>query len=269
MAAEQARRNFRRWRCARAVLLLLSALLRHTSAEVPNDQQRRGVQVDMNRHNDIFLRRKGTKSQGNGSSSSSISSSKQSKSKGSKSMKQNKTMGKGGSSLMSAKKGKGGSSKYHKVSVLDYVPHTSTGSTAVQGLIDNALGRQRTAGECSLNENGLFGDAEAAVMDGASLYTVDYIYQLSVAQGTTTRELNNIVIPAVDTAVASAILPFFFECGPDERRRRLQQSGTIDSFSALPVDIVVMNGCTLPFHCPSKCSLFFICFSSNVSKTSF
>ena len=161
---------------------------------------------------------------------------------------------------MSSKKGKGGSSKYHKASVWDFVPSRApTGTTTVQGLIDNALGRQTNPGDCYLNENGLFGDAEAAAMNGAKLYMIDYIYQLSVVEGTTTSELSNIVIPAVDTAVATGILPFFFDCGPDERLRHLQQSGTIDSLSSRPVDTLVMGGRTFLFYvCPLFCSPVFV-----------
>ncbi len=167
---------------------------------------------------------------------------------------------------MSSKKGKGGSSKYHKVSVWDFVP--SRAPTAVQGLIDDTLGRQRTPGDCFLNENGLFGDAEAAAMNGAKLYVIDYIYQLSVVEGTTTSELSNIVTPAVDTAVASGILPFFFDCGPDERRRRLQQSGTIDSLSSRPVDTVVMGGRKLYLAFVRVLLTLYFCFS-DLSKNCF
>lgn len=99
-----------------------------------------------------------------------------------------------------------------------------------------------TSERCQLDANGLYGNAVAATDGTSQVYTVQYLYQTSVVSGTTTAQLNSIVIPALDRAVPTAILPTFFSnCKGINRRRRLQ-TGTVEAISAMPVDTFILSG---------------------------
>ena len=95
--------------------------------------------------------------------------------------------------------------------------------------------------ECQVNDEGLFGDAEGARNEGARSFVVSFSYQASVDAGTTTQDLNNVVIPAMDKAITNAILSDFFDCG--RRRRFLQFGATVDAISSAPIDIFLRSGC--------------------------
>jgi hypothetical protein len=148
---------------------------------------------------------------------------------------------------------------------------TASRGTDSAAAADVVAAKQQQQGSslCSLNDKGLFGDANAARNSGARAFDLQYLYQLYLAPGTAT--LNNEVLALdVDRAIVTAILPDFFDCRESSTRlrrmllrqnRALQGSngggGTIESISALPVDLLVQ-----PRNCKLPRRLFF---SSSVS----
>lgn len=114
----------------------------------------------------------------------------------------------------------------------------------VDELLDDVFGRQATNAGCQLNANGLYGDAEAV----GDVYTVQYLYQTSVVAGTSITQLNSIVIPALDKAIATSILPRFFDCSGGSNRRRHLQEGTMNAISSMPVDTFILSGCKFIKH---------------------
>jgi hypothetical protein len=94
---------------------------------------------------------------------------------------------------------------------------------------------------CQLNDQGIYGDTS----DPSSTQTiVSYLYQVSVAQGTSTSVVTNRVIPEVDRAITTAMLPSFFDCSGNQRRR-IQENRTVLAFSSQPIDGFVAS----KFHC--------------------
>jgi len=107
---------------------------------------------------------------------------------------------------------------------------------------------------CTLKDNGLYGDP----IGGNNVAVVEYLYQLSVVPGTTASQLKAVILPELDAAIPTAVLPVFFpaECsssttainngGGAARRQRHQrqlQGGTVQAISMMPEDELVMNGC--------------------------
>jgi hypothetical protein len=87
---------------------------------------------------------------------------------------------------------------------------------------------------CQLDDQGFYGDAS----DPSGIATVvDYLYQVSVAQGTSITTLTSSVIPEVDRAITTAMLPSFFDCTGNQRRRIQEQDGAgVVALSSQPVD---------------------------------
>jgi hypothetical protein len=106
------------------------------------------------------------------------------------------------------------------------------------GTTRESVSTRQSVNTCQLNENGLYGTADAL----SDVYTVQYLYQTSVRAGTTMIELENSVIQNVDKAITTAILPSFFDCDNGVRRRRLQ-GGTVGAISSKPIDTFISSGC--------------------------
>jgi hypothetical protein len=109
-------------------------------------------------------------------------------------------------------------------------------------------GRQSIiATDCVLNGNGLYG-----TIDGTAttyIYSIKYLYQVTVVSGTTETQLSNDIIRPLDAAITTAILPTFFDCDGDSNNRFLQafdsSSGVVvTAISLTPVDTYVLSGCT-------------------------
>jgi hypothetical protein len=102
---------------------------------------------------------------------------------------------------------------------------------------------------CKLNAQGLYGNQEAAADRTNDVYIIDYFYQVSVVQGTSTTQLRNAIEPELDIAITTAILPRFFNCDVNGRKlnesrdRWLQDGGVVEAISSLPQDILVLSGC--------------------------
>lgn len=96
--------------------------------------------------------------------------------------------------------------------------------------------RQAT-GSCRLNAAGLFGDAR----DG-TLYEVGYLYQTTVVPGTPVVEVALVILDIMDSAIAEGILPTFFDCFGDGRRRLQTSGGSINAISRQPDDEVILAG---------------------------
>lgn len=88
---------------------------------------------------------------------------------------------------------------------------------------------------CNLNANGFYGEPVGQP------YTVTFAYQAIVRDGTTETLISNQVAPALDVAIAQALLPEFFDCATRRGRRRLQ-APTITGLSRLLTDIPLFNG---------------------------
>lgn len=98
---------------------------------------------------------------------------------------------------------------------------------------------------CKLNDSGLYGDLMLAQAGGSKSYIVDFNYYTSIASGVGSFDLNQDIVPAVDRAVATAILPKFFPClsqAPQASARNLQP-GAIDALSSMPMDLFVPMKC--------------------------
>jgi hypothetical protein len=106
------------------------------------------------------------------------------------------------------------------------------------GTTREGVSTRQAVNTCQLNENGLYGTADAL----SDVYTIQYLYQTSVRAGTTMIELENSVIQNVDNAITTAILPSFFDCDNGVRRRRLQ-GGTVGAISSKPIDTFISFGC--------------------------
>jgi hypothetical protein len=138
---------------------------------------------------------------------------------------------------------------------------TTSRGTDSAVVVVNVKQQQGSSSLCLLNDKGLFGDANTARNSGAQAFELQYLYQLYLAPGTTTTTttlLNNDVAVDVDRAIVTAILPNFFDCRETSTRRKrllllrhnraLQDGGgTIESISALPIDLLVQpRNCKLP-----------------------
>jgi hypothetical protein len=91
---------------------------------------------------------------------------------------------------------------------------------------------------CKLNAQGLFGTPVGTVSE------VSYSYQVVLTNATTLYQFRTTIVPALDAAIATAMLPYFFNCQPSQRqRRRLQtmQAPVIQAVSSRPMDIPILR----------------------------
>ena len=106
-----------------------------------------------------------------------------------------------------------------------------------------AVARQ-SSGTCQLNENGFYGSPIGTV------YQVSYPYQVVVRNGTTETMVKDIVAPALDVAIAQALLPYFFPQCTSRRQLEVRSSirvlqstaPTINGVSRLESDFPVSGG---------------------------
>lgn len=98
---------------------------------------------------------------------------------------------------------------------------------------------------CQLNDQGLYTTNPDELTSGSNEFTeVNYNYQTSVVAGTSLSTINNVVIPDVDRAITTAILPSLFPaaCGSNNQRRQIQGADvTLVAISDRRADEVV-NG---------------------------
>lgn len=106
---------------------------------------------------------------------------------------------------------------------------------------------------CQLNNNGFFGQPI-----GIS-YEIQYLYQTTVINGTSSTTIVNDIAPALDRQITTATIPYLFsQCSNTTRRRLLQQIITIiqsrnlqstepriNAISSLPQDQFILSGCKL------------------------
>lgn len=115
----------------------------------------------------------------------------------------------------------------------------------VDELLDSAIASETP---CTLNENGFYGNPTG----GNIVATANYLYQISVVPGTTTSQLQDVVLPELDRALPTAVLPVFFpECNSNtinifggQSRRQLQSANErrILAISMMPTDVLVVDG---------------------------
>jgi hypothetical protein len=91
--------------------------------------------------------------------------------------------------------------------------------TAVQINDESIVSLQQTPSQCTLNENGFFGDPSSAAI--GLLVQVEYLYQVSFESGTSESVIGQTIAPLLDRAITEGILPTFFDCsgGLDLGRR--------------------------------------------------
>jgi hypothetical protein len=99
---------------------------------------------------------------------------------------------------------------------------------------------------CQLNDKGLYTTNPEELTNGENELTeVNYNYQTSIVAGTSFSVINNDVIPDVDRAITTAILPSLFPaaCSGSSTRRQIQEGAgaTLVAISAQRADQVV-NG---------------------------
>lgn len=85
--------------------------------------------------------------------------------------------------------------------------------------------------ECRLNEDDYYGTRRG------DQYNVKFLYQIHVAPNTRRSALRVLMLPALDAAMATSLLPDFFDC---EKRSPLT---TIQAIDWRPVDQLVETGC--------------------------
>ena len=116
----------------------------------------------------------------------------------------------------------------------------------VEDMLDSAIESEETP--CFLNENGFYGSPAG----GNIVATASYLYQVSVVPGTTKSELEDVILPELERAFPTAVLPVFFpECNSNNNsinaghaRRQLQSSNErrVLAISMMPPDSLVMEG---------------------------
>ena len=127
----------------------------------------------------------------------------------------------------------------------DDTPQPTAGTTTtLQQRTNNLFTRadpRQVKLDCQLSEGGLFGMPS----DASSVYQVEFLYQIYVRAGTTEAVLRSQVAPLLDAGVTELLLPAFFDCDNNRRRRRFLQStgGTIDGISSRPEDEIFYFGC--------------------------
>lgn len=99
-------------------------------------------------------------------------------------------------------------------------------------------------GSCWLNQSGSYGDLVAAQSEGGKSYIIEFNYQASVKQGSSPVQISQVVVPAVDRAVAQSILKDFFPCKTFEApNTRNLQNNAILALSSMPLDRFVAARC--------------------------
>jgi hypothetical protein len=90
-----------------------------------------------------------------------------------------------------------------------------TASSPGGALVVRQQQQPTTGSACTLNENGFYGTPLGTP------YQISYAYQVVLRDGTTSTMVQEDVAPALDTAIAEELLPYFFpNCTSQQRRRR-------------------------------------------------
>lgn len=128
-------------------------------------------------------------------------------------------------------------SNQHSSGVPSLSQQTSTTSPSA---IDSAPESENEKDACQVNPNGAFGNQTIHLQE------IQFYYQVETIASTAQNELDSILLPLLETAVADRLLPFLFvECGRDLSRMLQDFTGTscvAEGLSSLPIDKVLSGG---------------------------
>jgi hypothetical protein len=112
--------------------------------------------------------------------------------------------------------------------------------------IQQSSGRQSNTDNCELNSYGVYGTIDTSETSSINIiYSIEYLYQVSVIVGTTTTQFSSDILRPLDGVITTAIIPSFF---PNCKTNRLLQTAgnngaIITAISSTPVDTYVPTGC--------------------------